>query len=239
MDTLEKEQQVLTLGKCFLQTPYVANTLEKEGGERLVVNMGALDCTTFLENVVALYRVFSSPEPQFSGFVHELQHVRYREGEIKNYSSRLHYFTDWLYENQRKGIVVDITKSLGGVPLTDKVNFMSSNSSKYLSLKSDTVMVQCIRSIENKINKRKIYYIPKANIRDIEDQIPDGSLIGITTNIKGLDVVHVGMAIHFNGRLHFLHASSVAMKVVISDKPLSDMLESRSYQTGIVVGRVK
>lgn len=239
MDTLPLNQLILSVGKCFLQTPYVAYTLEGEGPEKLRINLDELDCTTFLETVMALSRVFLRDESDFMDFASELQYVRYRSGRIKDYSSRLHYFSDWFFENSNKGILSNQTHSIGGVSFNRKVYYMSSNSDKYLSLKSDSLMVEKIRAVELQINGRPSFYIPQDSIKGVESQILGGDVIALTSNIDGLDVSHVGFAVHVNGRLHLMHASSLEKKVVISDKPLAEMLTVRKNQTGIMVARVR
>ncbi len=45
---------ITAIGKSFLGTEYVAHTLEKGNKEQLVVDLSGLDCTTFLENTLAL-----------------------------------------------------------------------------------------------------------------------------------------------------------------------------------------
>lgn len=45
---------MLKYGLSFLKTPYVAHTLEVNDEEKLVVNFDEVDCTTFVEYVLAL-----------------------------------------------------------------------------------------------------------------------------------------------------------------------------------------
>ena len=116
---------------------------------------------------------------------------------------------------------------------------MSTHVSSYPSLQADTSLVEEIRKTENEINKRNLFFILETNIQQLEDQIQNGDLIAITTKIKGLDISHVGIAIHVNNRLHLMHASSKAKKVVISDIPLAEMLMHSKYQSGIMVARLQ
>ena len=47
-------------------------------------------------------------------FIKNLETIRYRNGVLDGYPSRLHYFTDWIRNNEQKGLVRDITSELGG-----------------------------------------------------------------------------------------------------------------------------
>ena len=115
---------------------------------------------------------------------------------------------------------------------------MSTHISSYPALVSDSSLIRTIIQTEKDINNRKHYYIPENKIQQVENQIEDGDLIAITTKINGLDVSHTGIAIHLNERLHLMHASSKAKKVVISDMPLADMIQKNRLQSGIIVARV-
>ncbi len=228
---------VVEIGSWFLQTPYVAKTLELPGEEKLVVNLMGLDCTTYLENVVALARIGKQGNFTFSAYERELELVRYRQGKRREYPSRLHYFSDWIFQNQEKGILTDITKSIGGVQYENTPTFMSSNPKFYAQL-SNSDYVDQLREAETAIGLREYYYIPKEEIRKYESNIKSGDLIAITTSIPNLDIVHVGFAILKDGRIHLLHASTNSMEVEVSQKPLHDYLSGNKSQSGIMVSRL-
>jgi len=239
LDSFALNTRVIEVAKMFMQTPYVGGTLESKGKEKLVVNLRQLDCTTYLENVVVLSKIMKKDNFQDADFLKELEHLRYRNGKLSDYASRLHYFSDWIYENEKKGIVENITARIGGVKYDKIINFMSTHITSYSALKADTFLVKRIQQIEEQINQRNLYYIPKEKIQTIEEKIQNGDLIAITTNIKGLDISHVGIAIKMQDRLHLMHASSRAHKVVISDFPLAEMLQKSKLQSGIMVVRLR
>ncbi|PXX96079.1 DUF1460 domain-containing protein [Marinifilum breve] len=236
--SLESADRILEVGKMFLQTPYVGGTLEADGDEKLLVNLRELDCTTYLENVVVLSSISKQNKFSENDFLKKLKELRYRKGEIKDYTSRLHYFSDWIYENEQKGFVKNITSEVGGIEYNKEINFMSNHVDSYSALKADSSLIVSIQDTENAINGRDLFYIPEDDIQGVEDKIHNGDLIAITTKIKGLDISHVGIAIHINDRLHLMHASSLAKKVVISDIPLADILKESKLQSGIMVARV-
>lgn len=228
---------VISIGKEFLKTPYVEKTLELPGDEKLVINLTGLDCTTYLETVVTLVRLAEQGDFTFEAFEKELELLRYRYGINAGYFSRLHYFSDWIYENQQKGIIKDITQEIGGSPYPNTPSFMSENQKFYAQLR-ESKNLEAIKSTEAEILERGYFYIPKAEISKLEKSIQSGDIIAITTSMSNLDIVHTGFAIEKNGRIHLLHASSINMKVEISEKPLSDYLAGNKSQSGIIISRL-
>ena len=228
---------MLEIGRFFLGTPYVASTLETKRPEHLVVNLTKLDCTTFVENVVALAWHVASREKSFEAFRGLLRKIRYRQERLQGYSSRLHYFSDWIHDNQKKGIIRDVTAEIGGRPLRKTVNFMTTHPNLYPPLKN-VENLRRMRSAERAISSRSLFFIPKKDVRHVEDRIRDGDLIAITTNTEGLDVQHAGLAAKVKNRIHLLHASSIEGKVVLSKKTLYRYLMQSKVRSGIMVARV-
>ena len=91
--------------------------------------------------------------------------------------------------------------------------------------------------IENNINLRKYHYIPKDKVSAATGQIQPGDILLITTDKKGLDTAHVGIAIEQNGQIYLLHASLSAKKVVISEVPLPEYLQGIRSHSGIIIAR--
>ena len=223
----------------FLETPYVANTLDKSEQEELVVNLSELDCVTYVENVLALSLAARSNNLSMDSFKKKLTEIRYRNNEVLDYASRIHYTSDWIFENERKGLLENISKDLSGIKETKKIDFMSTHRKSYKQLKSDDGMLKKIVDIENVINDRGgFYYLPKDLIADKANDIPHMAVIGFVTSIDGLDTTHVGFAYKNNGKLTFIHASSALMKVVVDAKSLSDYCLSQKNCKGIIVAKV-
>lgn len=230
-------ERIIKIGQWFLNTPYVEKTLELPGDEKLVINLTGLDCTTYLETVVTLARLAHKGQYSFEDYERELEFLRYQDGVKKDYPSRLHYFSDWIYQNEQKGIVKDVTKEIGGKVYTNNPSFMSSNPQYYAQL-GNPDFVKRLRVTESEIGKRTYHYIPKEEIAKQELNIRSGDLIAITTSMQNLDIVHVGFAIEKEGRIHLLHAGTKNMKVEISEMPLHDYLKGNKSQSGIMVGRL-
>lgn len=235
--TMPMGDLVATVGRYYLGHPYKAKSLERAGDETLIVDLTGLDCTTFVETSLAMARTIHQGQLNFDGFVHELQRIRYRDGVVAGYPSRLHYFSDWLYDNGRKGLVEEITETLGGErqPLT--VSFMTQHTQAYMQLK-DPANVTAMRAIEAEVSGRAHYQVPRDRIAGIEPKLQTGDIIALVPTIAGLDVAHVGLAIRENdGRIHFLNAPMAGRRVEISKEPLAEMLKDRKNYLGIRIAR--
>ncbi len=228
---------VVKVGKLLLETPYVASTLEIGNDEKLVINLRQLDCTTFAENCLALARTIQCQEPNFKKFTEELLAIRYRDGRLDQYPSRLHYFSDWIYNNSQKGYVLSLSEQIGNVPYNKKIDFMTQHVSSYPALKVHPEFIKIIASQESEISKRKTFYIPKEKLVQVENDLQDGDILGITTTMAGMDISHVVIALRIGDRVHIMHASQLAMKVIISTETLEQYLNSAKSRTGIMVAR--
>jgi len=236
-DAVPLPELIVAVGRNFLDAPYAAETLEREGPEELVINLRAFDCVTFVENVIVLAGLIRAGKTGFADFAAALERIRYRGGHRNGYPSRLHYFTDWLWDNGRRGIVRDITRELGGIPFRKPFHALTDRREEHPALK-DAAVLRRMRIVEAACSRRMQCHIVKADLNQVAEGIADGDIIAITTDEKGLDVSHTGIAVHVQGRLRLLHASGAAGKVVLSDSPLDRYLLSRRTRTGIIVGRV-
>lgn len=222
--------------KFFLGVPYVGKTLEYEP-ERLIVNLREMDCMTFVENVLALAEASASGTPSWQTYLEKLQQIRYRDGKIEDYTSRLHYTSDWIYENEKKGLIADITKEIGGVSLAMDVSFVSTHPESYMQMQSHPEYIAVMEKKEKEINSRQYYYIPKEEIDKREAQIRTGDIVCFVTSIKGLDISHVGI-IHKEGdKMTFIHASSGKKRVIINEESLQDYVLGIKKSKGIMVLR--
>ena len=225
------------IGKTFLKTPYVAKTLEIGDTETLVVNLQGLDCTTYVENVLAFGTLLKQGKLNFDNFVETLETIRYKDGELSGYASRLHYFSEWIANNEEKGLLKDITSEIGGEEIKKDINFMSTHRDLYPFLSDDTNFEK-IKASENYLNNQSICILPQDQIAANEHLIKSGDIIALTTSINGLDITHTGFATREkDGRIHLLHASTGSMEVEVSKKPLAEYLKGIKKNTGIMVAR--
>jgi hypothetical protein len=229
-------ERMTALGAYFVGLPYVAHTLEMAGPERLVVNLKELDCVTLVENALALAHAVRADD-SFSDFLARLEEIRYRDGRLDGYTSRLHYFSDWLLDAERKGLVRNVTREIGGEPFEKPIHFMTTNREAYRQLRDDPALVDAMRGVEERLNREELFWIPERRIAEVAPRIREGDIIAITTRIEGLEISHTGLATWVDGRLHLLHAPDVGQPVEISQRPLADRIRAQRQQTGIMVAR--
>lgn len=228
---------VTNIAVFFEGTPYVANTLEKEGEESLVVNLREFDCTTFVESVLALSYCVKAEDVLSGCFQNHLKEIRYRGGVIDQYPSRLHYFSEWLVDNQSKGYLKIISDDFGDITFNSKVGFMTANASKYPQLAQNPSFVDEMKTIETRISKLDFKSVSESQITRKNDLISSGDIIAFCSDIEGLDITHVGFAYRKEKQLHFIHASTSGNQVVISEKSLADYVRNRDNVYGVLVAR--
>ena len=233
----------LFFARQFLDVPYVAHTLEVNDEERLVINTDELDCTTLVETVTALTLCAYRKSFTFLAYQQALQAMRYRNGVIDRYPSRIHYFTDWIAENTKAGIVTEIQQP--NPPFTQiqtvKVNYMSQHPQSYKALKAHPEYVAEIAQMEQRLTGKKFRFIPKSEVKDtpaMREAVHDGDIIAITCNKPGLDIAHLGFAVWRSDGLHLLNASQLHKKVVEEPMTLYQYLQKHPSHTGIRIIRI-
>lgn len=233
---------MLSNGIKYLDVPYVAHTLEADGPEELVINCDEVDCTTLVEYVLAETLTPKLPDGDISesDFAANLVKIRYRNGKIDGYTSRLHYISDWIENGVRNGFLTDVTAIVTSDTEKLSVSYMSSHSQQYKQLANSPENVVRMKKIEQSLSGKEVHYLPEGKLpADGLTWIKDGDIIAITTNTPGLDVAHLGIAFYADGKLTLLHASSTEKKVVVSKVPLQKMLKDNNKWTGIRVLRMK
>ncbi len=231
---LPTDKLVIETAKFFLGTPYVANTLEIEP-EGLVINLRELDCTTFVENVFALTLTVKSGVLLFENYCANLKKIRYRGGVIEDYTSRLHYSTDWIYDNELRGNLKDVTRKAGASRLDLNLYIMSKTPETYKQLKGRPDLVEKIVAKEKEISARKHCFIKAKRIDRKWRRIKDGSMVGFVTTIPGIDLSHMAIVYHEGKKLTFIHASSTGKKVMINESSMGEFVLSSKRNTGIVL----
>jgi hypothetical protein len=233
------------VGRSFLGKPYVPHTLDESRTEQLVVNLAQFDCTTFVETISALSLAWhelpdrKNHEQLESLFRKYLTRVRYRNGQIDGYASRLHYFSEWLRDNERKGLLQDVTPLLAGnVTVSKPISYMTSKVYRYPAL-TDPMVFKQIAQVETNLSQQAFAFVPKKNLRKAEANLRDGDIVMLTASRPGLDMKHCGFAVWQNGRVHLLHASSDHGRVVITSQTLTDYVMANRWLSGIRVARFK
>ena len=228
----------------LLDVPYVGHTLEPNDKERLIINLRELDCTTMVENALALSLCVRDSLYSFEAFCHILQKIRYAQGDEPAYVRRLHYFTSWIEDNTAMGFCREIQSP--NPPFTAvqtiQVNYMTQHPDLYRMLKVNPGDIPGIREQEKAINGRQYRYIPQeqlTNTQLLRNTIHDGDIIAIITTIAGLDTQHIGIAVWHDDGLHLLNASSIHHKVVEEPMTLQQYLFQHKTMPGIRIIRPK
>ncbi len=245
-----KQQQGTNLmvfyAESLLGIPYVAQTLEVNEEEKLVVNTRGLDCTTYVELCVALTLTTREGSTSYADYKRNLTKIRYRDGRLNGYPSRNHYFTQWISSNERLGIVEEVSSpaTLFSATQTVSLHYMSDHPSSYPMLKNDAAAQKQIAKYEKEDSGKTIHYIPRSKLDGGREgdlgAVEDGDILAIVTNKDGLDTSHLGIAKWGDdGKLHLLNASQIHKKVVLEPMTLYTYMGKHPTQLGIRVIRLK
>ena len=232
-------------GELACGSPYEAHTLDtylQSGGEAsvepLTLSLTRFDCVTLVESCLALSRVARAAEAaSWDGFGREIERMRYRSGTRQGYSSRLHYFSEWISDGARRGLVEDLGKALGGAEDTRPLRFMTEHRDKYPALRNDRVFKE-IGAIERQLDRHPRRVVPTKRIPEVVDRIESGDVLGFATEIPGLDVTHSALAYRDrSGTLRVLHAPLSGGVVEVTRTTLPEYVAAIRRSTGILVAR--
>lgn len=232
----EKGDQMIALASNFLGKPYIASTLEGSK-EILRCRLDGFDCYTLVETTTALYLCKQKGYSTYDAFLDQMLLLRYRDGMIDGYASRIHYFFEWAKRAEEKGYLNDVGLEIGEMN-NKKINFMSTHRQYYSAFKTNNEVLEDIKYMEEDLAEFPFYYIPKSKYQAKKSQLKHGDIIAFTSNLNGLDVNHEGMVYIKNGEVHFLHASSEEKKVVISTETLESYMNRIPKHNGLMVLRV-
>ena len=234
------------VGELAEGTPYKPYTLDAYlrargspiGTEPLTLSLSRFDCLTLVESCLAVARVAGGKdEPTWDGFGREVQRMRYRGGKRLGYTSRLHYFSEWITDGQKRGLCRDRGAELGGVEDVRPLRFMTEHRTSYPALANDQVFRE-IGAIEHRLDGRSRRVVPSERIGNVADRIETGDVLGFATAIPGLDVTHTAFAYRgADGVLRVLHAPLSGGVVEVTRKTLPEYVAAIRHATGILVAR--
>ena len=234
------------VGELAIGTPYKAFTLEayiKAGGdpekrEPLTLSLTEFDCVSLVEACLGVARVTDDkPIPSWGTFAREVERMRYRSGERGSYSTRLHYFSEWITDGARRGLVQDLGPELGGVRDARPLRFMTEHRGSYPALANDNVFRE-IGEMERRLDASPRWMIPTARIAEVSDRIQTGDVLAFATATPGLDVTHAAFAYRdASGILRVLHAPLSGGAVEITRLELPAYVAAIKRSTGILVAR--
>lgn len=233
------EARVAYIGEMFINTPYKSGTLELEP-EMLTVNIDEVDCTTYVDYVLAMAYTIGEGRTSWRDFTYNLRRMRYRKGEIDGYASRLHYISDWIIDNVYRGNLKEVTQNFPVYEYQEKtLDFMTANRDKYPALK-DSAEFEKMRNAEIGYRRHRYPYLKSSRLSNKETckSLKTGDVVCITTRTPGLDVQHLGIVIKKDGVPYLMHASSTAGAVVLDSVPLSEYLKKNRSANGVRVIRL-
>ena len=114
---------------------------------------------------------------------------------------------------------------------------MSTNADKYKQLLNNPQLTDKIRQQEQAVNALLHYYVPVSDIDKRSGMVKSGDMVCFVTTIKGLDVSHVGFALHKDGMLTFIHASLTAKKVIVNPISIQAYVEGIKHNNGVLFVR--
>ena len=242
-DTLEphrdlpRSELLLLTARQFMGTEYVAGTLEQEP-ERLTIDLNRTDCILFVEMCLAMVETVRSGSVTFENFCLNTQRLRYRGGVVAGYASRNHYTSGWIAQGEQTGLFTEVSRQIGGMPLDQDFSFMSTHPASYRQLSGDPAAVEEIREVERHLSLLSYWYLPQSDITALCEGVREGDIICFVTPVAGLDIGHVAIAARSNGKMHFIHASTKAGKVVLDPQSIAEYVITHRSARGIRVLRL-
>lgn len=180
--------------------------------------------------------LLDDPDRFQAAYRDELTRIRYRGGALNGYASRLHYFSEWIADNEASGLVDAISRDLGGVTDPSPIDFMSNHPDAYRQMADPAVAAE-IADMEARLAEVDRHYIPAEAIDAAAAGIRDGDIIAATSTVAGLDIAHTGIALWRDGTLRLMHAPLVGSHVQISEESLAERIARIGGQDGIMVAR--
>jgi hypothetical protein len=235
----------IRVGELAAGTPYVPFTLDAylaRGGdpshEPLTLSLTRFDCVTLVESCLAVARVArAGGPPTLERLGREIERMRYRAGRRSGYASRLHYFSEWITDGERRGLVKDLGSELGAGEDQRPLRFMTEHREKYRALRDPAVFRE-IQAIERRLDGHPRRVIPTKRIPQVVARIENGDVLAFATEIAGLDVSHAAFAYRDEeGSMRVLHAPLSGGVVEITRATLPEYVAAIRRATGIMVAR--
>lgn len=237
-------RSAVRVGELAAGSPYQPGTLEtylKAQGdphqEPLTLSLSHFDCVTLVEACIAVSRAACDAAPGWDAFAQRMAQMRYRDGARSGYASRLHYFSEWISDGARRGLVKDLGEFLGGTNDTRPLRFMSEHRASYPALVYDDVFAQ-IAEMERRLDGAPRFVVAPDRVATIEPLLQAGDILAFATAIPGLDVTHAAMTYRDRaGTMRVLHAPLSGGVVEVTRSTLPEYVSAIRRCTGILVAR--
>ncbi len=236
-------ERTARVGLALAGTPYANFTLEiHDHVEAPSANLRGVDCWTFYEISLGFARMLHAKAGPYApeDLQRTLELERYRHGVCTGaYLSRFHFLEDLFQDNERRGLLTDVTRQLPGAERmpTRQVREMSVMWRHYRYLRNNPGLLPEMAQIEARDSDLPVFHVPRRYLPEAERDIQTGDIVAITSRDEGGYTSHVGLAVRDGrGTLRFLHASSKARRVVLDDR-LSRYVSAHRDDLGVIVAR--
>jgi hypothetical protein len=216
---------VARVGMLRLGAPYGRTPEDPALPEALQLQVTDLQCVSFVEVTLAIARCVWLGRA-LDCVPSEVQALRYRDGHIDGYPSRLHYLSEWLAQAQRSGRV----QLLPAPPDRRPLHYMTSHPHAYPHL-ADPRIRAAIAATEATQSGESMPVIRRSEVAAAVLQT--GDVVAFVGHKPGLRITHAGFVVH--GAV--LHASSHHGRVLVTRGSVADYVWRRPERQGVIVAR--
>ncbi len=231
------------VGAALVCTPYRGFTLEIDDRiEAPSANLEGVDCWTFFEISLGFARMLRAKDGPYTptDLLAMIELDRYRHGHCTGeYLSRIHFLEELFQDNERRGLLTNITPRLPGAERMEHrdIHEMTIMWKHYRYLRNNPALLPGMAEVQERVSNLPVYHIPKYRVAAVEPYLRNGDIIAVTSRDTAGYTSHVGLAYRDGaGTLRFMHASSNYRRVVV-DERLSAYLADKSDDAGIIVAR--
>lgn len=222
---------LVQIGKPYFDPPPSAEP------EILRVELGSFQCVSLVESSLSVARCIFVGTPDGPCFLREIEEWRYRNGVLDGGGSRMHYFSEWILDNARRGRLRDITTEVGGKESTYPFFYMSTHAALYPFLSAPEEL-GAIKALEARLSALPVSIIDRNAVAHAQRKLSTGDVIAVIGNKPGLLVSHTGFILRdSDGVTHLLHASSHNKRVMVTRGDIANYIVRWPERLGLMVTR--
>ncbi|HSA24721.1 MAG TPA: DUF1460 domain-containing protein, partial [Myxococcota bacterium] len=167
--------RLAALSARFLEVPYLLSPLGEGPGhppdEDPLLRLDAVDCTTFVEQVMAFARA-----RDLAGALRELRRIRYLDGRMEFGLRKHDMLAQWLPDNQRLGVLEDITQEVGGAD----VRWISKRYDERLwAVRRRAGLWASVPEERLPRGEHRLPVVPLGRVPALAGRIPEGTLLNV------------------------------------------------------------
>ena len=214
--------------------------------ERLMVSLSHVDCTTVMEDVLALALCYRDGRITLADLKDYYRRMHYQDG-IVSFATRNHYFT-WIMQSAiKEGFVERISPDEPVFPFTGvqdiQPSYMTRNKYLFRPQMDDEKNYEAIALRQQQ--GVRFTYVPRELLNMPQDSelgvIRDGDIMAVVCDqhswARGVEVKHLLIAKWMEGRLHFYHATNDGL--LLSSQDAYTYMKDKFTMIGVAVYRFK